>query len=326
MTEEQLKRIEEFKKTERYRAWSASEQATFVGLWKSYMALRAQLGPDKYISRAMLGEAYGTRHQGTPSKFMRHIEDLEDDQPSRGRRAQAPRQPASSEPAPPAIQTAFDGIRKTLEAALNAVMECRAREGQELSEQYQRLQREYLAAADAREQALSERIADLETASSGAGAESWDNAAEVDELRSALRAVTSQRDAETTRADQATTAHQLALAQRAAAEAQVQASEVRANASAADVVRLAQERDSLADAATRAAEMGLENSALRERAVALGEQITRLESLIIENERRHQQEREALRAQYAREFGGADRRAPGWLGAPVHGDNEGERG
>lgn len=320
MTEEQRKRIEDFKKTEKYRAWSASEQATFVGLWEGYIALRAQLGPDGYISRAMLGDAFGTKHRGTPSKFMRLIEELEDDQPPRGRRAQPPR-PDSSEPVPPAIETAFDAVRKAVDGARKAILDLRSQEGRELTEQYQRLQREQLASADAREQALAERIADLEVASSAAGEESWDNAAALEELRTALQAATSECDAEKLRADQATTAYELALARLAAAEAQVQAGEVRSGVQAAEIVRLTQERDDLVDTATQAAELGLENAALRERA----DQAARLETMIALMDARHAQEREAMRATYEAALAEERQRRLGWLGVPVR-QGDGERG
>lgn len=317
MTEEQLKKIEAFKATDKYRGWSTREQNTFVALWKTYMALRSNVGPFTYITRQMLLKAHGTHHMGTVSKFMTVIEEQENDQPPRGRRAEA-QQSGSTEAASPAIQTAFDGVAKALEAALNVVLECRTQEVQELSTQYQRLQREYLVAADAREQALSERIADLEKTSAGAGEESWNDAAAVEELRLALEAVTSERDAEKNRADQATTAYQLALAQLATAEAHVQASAVRAAAQATEIGRLTQERDDLVEVATRSAELGLENAALRERA----DQAARLETIIAQMDVRHAQERETMRAAHEAALAEERQRRLGWLGVPLSSQEE----
>jgi chromosome segregation ATPase len=258
---------------------------------------------------------------------MGYIEELLGDQPPRGRRADAPREPDSSEPAPPAIQAAFEGVRKAVEGACKAVLDLRAQEGRELADQYQRLQREYLASADAREHALAERIADLEAASSGAGDESWESTAVVEELRSALQAAISERDAEQARVDESTVAHQLALAQLATAEAHVQAAHTRVSAQAADIGRLTRERDDLADTATRAAHMGLENVALHERVAVLSEQVTCFERLIRDMEDRHQQEREHLRAHYEQELKEARRQRPvALLGAPFPRDDRGERG
>lgn len=310
-----------------YSGWSPRERQTFDTLRNHYTRLRAELGSSVYITRQMLAQAAGSNAIGTASKFMGYIEQLHGDQPPRGRRADAPSQPDSSEPAPPAIQAAFDGVRKALEGACKAVLDLRAQEGRELADQYQRLQREYLGSADARERALAERIADLEKASSGAGDESWKNAAVVEELRSALQAAISERDAERASVDKLTVAHRLALAQLATAEAHVQAAHTRVSAQAADIGRLTQERDDLADAVKQAAEMGLENAALHERAAALSEQVTCFDKLVRDMEYRHQQERESLREHYEHKLKEAYRqRSVGLLGAPLSLDDRGERG
>ena len=158
---------EKFKATPPTAAGPQANVRPFKGCWTPTGRLRLEVGPFKYITRHMLKDAYGSTHTGTASKFQGHIEEIEDDQPPRGHRADTGRQPDSSEPAPLVIQTAFDGVRKAVEGALNSVLELRAKEGLELADRYQRLQREYLASADAREQALAERIADLEKASRG---------------------------------------------------------------------------------------------------------------------------------------------------------------
>lgn len=306
-----------------YSGWSPRERQTFNALRTRYKDLRGEVGSTVYITRKMLAEAFGsTTSIGTASKFMKHIEALENDQPPRNRRTEAPRQSDSSEPAPPAIEAAFDAVRKALDGACKVVLDLRSQEGRELAEQHQRLRRELLASAEAREQALAERIADLEAASSAAGEESWDNATAMDELRTALEAAISERDAEKVRADQATTAHQLALAQLATAEAHVQAAHIRSSAQAVDIGRLTQERDDLIETAKRAAELGLENAALRERA----DQAARLETMIADLHAGHAQEREAMRAAYEAALAEERQRRFGWLGVPVREGDKGERG
>jgi hypothetical protein len=321
---------EEFKNSATYRDWSPGERTTFNALLDVYRKLRIKVGPFVYITRNMLKDAYGTAHVGTASKFQGHIEEIENDQPPRGRRAAAAPQPDSSEPPPAAIQTAFEGVQKALEAALNAVLEWRAREGQELSHQHQRLQREYLAAADAREQALSERIADLEKASAGAGEESWDHAAAIDEMRPALQAVTSERDAEKKRADQAMAALDAETAKVAIAQASVETCQERVNSQAVQLARLLQEQAGWQMATERAAELAAENAGLRERAAAFEDRAVGLEELLAEMDERNAREREAMRVAHeavlAEERGRtAEREAKllAWFGAPVH--REGER-
>jgi hypothetical protein len=317
---------EEFKAEPTYRGWSAGERKTFQGLLDAYRAKRLEVGPFKYITRHMLKDAYGTTHVGTASKFQSYIEEIENDQPPRKRHTEAPRQPDSPEPAPPAIQMAFDGVRKALEAALNTVLECRAREGLELAETYQRFQREYLAAADARERALCERIAGLEADSTGTGEESCDLAANVEELRAALQAATSERDAAVVRAEQAAHSQQLDHVQRAAAEALVEALKASAVHHSGEVWRLQGRCTALEGAAAEVPELRADNAALRERADALADQIRRQENVILEMNRRHEEERAAIRAAHDRELGeerqrSADREAR-LLGLVAHGRNE----
>lgn len=269
---------EEFAPT--YGAWSPRERQTFSALRTRYKELRAEVGSAVYITRQMLAQAAGSNSIGTASKFMKFIEALEDDQPQRNRRAEAPRHTDSSEPAPPAIQAAFDGVYKALEAACRAVLDLRAKEGLELAEHYQRLQREYLAGADAREQALAERIADLEAASSGAGEESWDQAAVAEELRAALQAAISDRDAAQAKAEQAIRAHEIDSGRLAAADAHGETLMAGLAMRSAEVSRLVEEVERLKADAASGVELRTENAVLRDRVTSLSEEVRRLETLM----------------------------------------------
>ncbi len=323
---------EEFKATPTYRGWSAGERTTFNGLLDAYRKLRIKVGPFVYITRHMLKNAYGTTHVGTASKFQGHIEEIENDQPPK-RSTAAPRQPDSSEPAPPAIQTAFDGVGKAVEVALNAVLECRAREGLELAETYQRFQREYLAAADARERALGERIAGLEKDSTGTGEESCDLAARVEELRAALQAATSERDAAVARAEQAAHSQQLAQVQRASADAQVEALKASTLHHSAEVSRLLDERQGLEAAVAQTVELRAENAGLTARAAAMADQIGRLEKLMADMDARHERHRAAMEAAHNLALADERKRSAvreagllAKIGAPAEPTSQGERG
>lgn len=148
----------------------------------------------------------------------------------------------------------------------------------------------------------------------------------------ALQSATSENDAEKSRADRAVTAHQLVLAQLAAPEAHVRAGAVRLDAQATEIARLTQERDSLAEAATSAAEMRLENSALQERVALLSEQVACHDNLIVSLEDRHVREREAVRAHCEAAIAEERRKTAalqarlGWLGLQTSGTPTGERG
>lgn len=286
---------EDFKATPVYLGWSAGERTTFNGLHGAYRKLRTSVGPFVYIKRQMLAEAYGTTHVGTASKYQGHIELIENDQPPK-RSPAAPRQPDSSEGPPPTIRIAFEGAGKALELALTAVLECRAAEGLALAETYQRVQREHLAAADARERALCERIAGLEADSTNAGEESCDLAATVYELREALQVVTSERVAAVARAEQAEHGQELAQVHRASAEVQIEALKASAVNLSAEVSRLVTEREGLEAAVAQAMDLRAENVGLTARADVMSDQISCLEKLMADLNDRHERDRASMEA------------------------------
>jgi len=211
-------------------------------------------------------------------------------------------------------------------------LEARTAENDEISRRYQAVVQEQQAAAEAERQAHLMRIADLESASAGAGEESWDQAAIIEKLQSGLQAATVERDSEKKRADQAMAALDAETAKVAIAQACVETCQERVNSQAVQLARLLQEQAAWQMATERTAELAAENAGLRERAAAFEDRAVGLEKLLAEMDERNAREREAMRmaheAVLAEERGRtADLMTRlGWLGVPVSGGNSGQRG
>jgi hypothetical protein len=305
MTKEEYASLDESRRKEleaeygylrKEKGWGDQELTTFLALLLTYRELR-QKGLSKYITREDLALAYGSNSTGTASKFMGVIEKIEADQPPRNRAPDTSQANVSS-PHSPSVQNAFESIRTALETASRAVLEARTAENEEISHRYQAILQEQQADAEVERQAYQVRVADLEKASSGAGAESWKNNEAAESLRAKLVGVEAERDAALARAHRADHGRELDQVQRASAQAQIDVLKAAAVNHSAEVSRLQGRCTALEGVAAEVPELRGENAALRERADALADQVGRQDVFILEMNRRHERELAAIRADY----------------------------
>lgn len=275
--------------------WSPRERKTYETILAAYRRLRDRLGPTAYIKRADLAAEYGSNSIGTASKYMPIIEALENDQPHHEAANGGPQSPFS-EPHSIAVQNAFNTAHGALETLSRAITDSRAAENAELSQRYQTILQDQQVAAEARQNADQARIADLEAAASGAGEESCENYSIADELRAALVEAEAERDAAMAQAEHIYNAREIDRAKMTSAEAQTALLQKAEAILSDEVLRLKTQCDQLAAEAASAADLRVNAEMLRERASSLESTIRRLEALIVENDRRHERDRDLLRS------------------------------
>jgi len=294
---------EEFKDAPIYRGWSAGERRTFQALLEDYRTLRLKVGPSVYVTRHMLTEAHGSKHVGTASKFQGYIEEIEDDQPPRGRRAEACREEQGSfqpSPHPAAVQNALNALQAAAEGVSKAVAAERVRASADAAVRYQQLLDDQRSAAEADLAAAQVRIADLEVASVRTGEESWETELVVEELRVGLSAAEMARDEALAAAKDLGQRLEVELAHSNAARTQIEILRKQVAAQAIQVSDLQKDVGFLTEATALGHKLRLENAALIERGAALTDQLERLQGLLREANERHERERASIRITHDR--------------------------
>jgi chromosome segregation ATPase len=316
-----------------FEALPTEQKATCETYLAAYRAIRLREGPFFYISRAAVAKEQGSNSISSSIKYMKIIEMLEGDQPRRrrGNNKASTQDQAATQQHPATVEATLNSLRAAIEAVSKAVAEARTAADAEISAQFQAVLRDQQAAFEAERQADDSRIADLEGSSAVASEECLQARATAEQLGLRLQAAEAERDHEQARAQEARQVSELGWAKLAAAEAQLAAAQERLSLQASEITRLQDERQTLVEAAAESNELRTEYATVRERADGLAHQVGRLESLIVEMDRRHQQEREALRATYEAALAELRRKASepetklGWLGVPASGTPTGER-
>jgi len=317
-----------------FAALSSEEQATCETYLAAYRAIRLQEGPFFYISRAAVARKQGSNSISSAIKYMKIIELLEGDQPRRrrGNNKASTQDQASAQQHPAAIEAALNSLRAAIDAVSKTVAEARTAAEAEISANFQTAIRNQQAAFEIERQADEARIYDLDDSSMMASHEGLEARAAAEQLGLRLQAAEAERDRERAEALEAKRVSEIERARLGAAEAQLAAAQERIELQASEIMRLQDERQTLVATAASAHELRVENATVRERADGLAHQVARLETLIVEMDRRHQQERDALRATYEAALA-EPRRKPsepetklGWLGVPTSGTPTGERG
>jgi len=173
-------------------------RATHEAVYAGYLTARQKkrlMGSTAPVTREEVRVEYGGNSTGTVSKYMLPIEIIE---ASKQEKAQAepaqPQQDAQAKALPTGMQKVFDAIRTALDALPAATSETITALSAEQSARYQAVLDQQKLSAEATLREATDRIADLESASYGAGEESEEHQWQAEELRTALNAAAAERD------------------------------------------------------------------------------------------------------------------------------------